>query len=395
MNILARILSHGFAIVVVLLLASVFIYRGELFPGMPMPAFLGLERQDTAEQTSVDESEVTATTGAATAPVTSDVQPSPAMEQPAGEVTEAAVTAPESPAEAPMPAPAVDAPAAEPGPDAAEDMPAAPAGEELAPTAAEEPAIGADVPAPAPEETAPDQPTASADTAADDVTAETGTGLPASTGDVAEAPVPEASPVDVQPEAPMPDTTRQAPTAGEAPAVMSTEEPASLAVPEVPSQAADEPSADVSPTPVDRTPAVETAAPAAPVEEGTPADRMIAAVAPPPSTGMAKPDLDMTRPYHVLAAAREAYWLHDHQEAESLYRQLIALDPDNPDGYGELGNLYFTQGKWEEAASAYFEAGSRLARSGHIMEAENLLDVIRGLESPRANELADIIAQSR
>ena len=133
MNILARILSHGFAIVVVLLLASVFIYRGELFPGMPMPAFLGLERPDTAEQAAVDESEVTGTTGAATAPVTSDVQPSPAMEQPAGEVTEAAITAPESPAEAPMPAPAVDAPAVEPGPDAAEDMPAAPAGEELAP----------------------------------------------------------------------------------------------------------------------------------------------------------------------------------------------------------------------------------------------------------------------
>ena len=122
---------------------------------------------------------------------------------------------------------------------------------------------------------------------------------------------------------------------------------------------------------------------------------MIAAVAPPLPTEKAKPALDMTRPYHVLAAAREAYWLHDHQEAESLYRQLIALDPDNPDGYGELGNLYFTQGKWEEAASAYFEAGSRLARSGHIMEAENLLDVIRGLESPRANELADIITQSR
>lgn len=388
MNILARILSHGFSIVVVLLLASVFIYRGELFPGMPMPAFLGLERPDTAEQAAVDESGVTGTT--ATAPVTSD-------EQPAGEVTEAAITAPESPAEAPMPAPAVDAPAAEPGPDAAADMPAAPAGEEqvpavpAAPMATEEPATGTDVPAPVPEETTPDQPTASADTTADDVTADTETGLPAPTGDVTEAP-----PVEVQPEAPMPNATGQAPTAVEAPAVLSTEEPASPAVPDMPSQADDEPSADIEAAPTHvQAPAVETTAPAVPVEEEAPADYMIAAVAPPPSTGMAKPALDMTRPYHVLAAAREAYWLHDHQEAESLYRQLIALDPDNPDGYGELGNLYFTQGKWEEAAAAYFEAGSRLARSGHIMEAENLLDVIRGLESPQANELADIIAQSR
>jgi hypothetical protein len=437
MNILARILSHGFAIVVVLLLASVFIYRGELFPGMPMPAFLGLERQDTAEQAAVDEPEVTGTTDTASTPVTGDVQPSPAIEQPAGEATETTITAPESPAEAApepvasMPAPVADAPAAEPVPDAAADTPAAPAGEEQAPaapapTATEEPATGAEIPVPFPEGAAPAQPTASPDTTAADVAAYTGTGLPqtgssavaptmpAATGTepvareamdtpddkpaameaIAEPPVPEAPPVDLQPEPPMPDTTGQASTPMETPAGKYTEEPASPAVPDVPSQAADVASADVTLIPV-QTPAMETTVSPAPVKGDAPASDMLAAVAPPPSSGMAMPALDMTRPYHVLAAAREAYWLHDHQEAESLYRQLIALDPDNPDGYGELGNLYFTQGKWEEAASAYFEAGSRLARSGHIMEAENLLDVIRGLESPRANELADIITQSR
>ena len=49
MNILARILSHGFAIVVVILLAVGFMYRGDLFPDLPMPAFLGIDRPAAEE----------------------------------------------------------------------------------------------------------------------------------------------------------------------------------------------------------------------------------------------------------------------------------------------------------------------------------------------------------
>ena len=86
--------------------------------------------------------------------------------------------------------------------------------------------------------------------------------------------------------------------------------------------------------------------------------------------------------------------MRNYEEAEAGYQQLIRLDPDNPDGYGELGNLYFSQGKWEQAASAYFEAGSRLARSGYIEQASNLLDVIRGLDGAQADELAKIISDA-
>ena len=42
MNLLARILSHGFAIAIVLLLAIGLIYRGELFPDWELPEFLSL-----------------------------------------------------------------------------------------------------------------------------------------------------------------------------------------------------------------------------------------------------------------------------------------------------------------------------------------------------------------
>lgn len=433
MNILARILSHGFAIAVVLLLASVFIYRGELFPGMPMPAFLGIDRQDMAEHAVADDTETTEATDTAGAPVTAELQPPPAPVEAAGEVTETAIPVLESAAETtrqpetPIPAPAAEVPVTEPVPEAAaEAPPAVPAGAEQLlgiPTAAE-PVIEAEMPVPVPAEATPDAgagqipgiapppeitepeagveipvpvPAESATADADETASTVTEGVEASGSELAAPqasagpPVPGVPPVDVQPESSLPDTAAEAMTTMETPAAGSPAEPAAPAAPAGPLEKAGVPATGAAATPVEP-PAAESATPAA---TGMPAADMVATVAPALSAGTHKPDLDMTRPYHVLAAAREAYWLHDHREAESLYRQLIALDPDNPDGYGELGNLYFTQGKWEEAASVYFEAGSRLARTGHIMEAENLLDVIRGLESPRADELADIIAQSR
>ena len=44
MNLFARILSHGFALVVVAFLAIGFIYLGDLFPGMELPDFLVFEK---------------------------------------------------------------------------------------------------------------------------------------------------------------------------------------------------------------------------------------------------------------------------------------------------------------------------------------------------------------
>ena len=71
------------------------------------------------------------------------------------------------------------------------------------------------------------------------------------------------------------------------------------------------------------------------------------------------------------------------------------MDPDNPDGYGELGNMYFSQGQWEEAASAYYEAGVRLIRQGLLDQAEELVAVIRGLNGGHADDLEQKIKEAR
>ena len=92
-------------------------------------------------------------------------------------------------------------------------------------------------------------------------------------------------------------------------------------------------------------------------------------------------------PYRVLAAAREAYWLRDYAAAEQKYQELIALEPGNPDGYGELGNMYFSQGDWDKASASYYEAGTRLAAQGMYDRARQLVEVIRGLNGEQAGDL--------
>jgi tetratricopeptide (TPR) repeat protein len=93
------------------------------------------------------------------------------------------------------------------------------------------------------------------------------------------------------------------------------------------------------------------------------------------------------KPYEVMAKAREAFWLRDFELAEQQYRKLTQLDPDNPDGYGEMGNMYFSQGKWDESAEAYYQAGVRLVNEGFVEQAQQLVGVIRGLNNPRADDL--------
>jgi tetratricopeptide (TPR) repeat protein len=99
--------------------------------------------------------------------------------------------------------------------------------------------------------------------------------------------------------------------------------------------------------------------------------------------------------YESLAAAREAYWLRDYEGAENHYRLLIQLEPDNPDWYGELGNMYFAQGQWQQAAAVYYEAGVRLLNDGKVVQASQMVDVIRGLNGVEADDLEEQINASQ
>jgi TolA-binding protein len=85
-----------------------------------------------------------------------------------------------------------------------------------------------------------------------------------------------------------------------------------------------------------------------------------------------------------LNLARQAYWAGDLERAKQEYSALIRRLPDNPDLYGELGNLRYAQGDWEGAADSYYEAGTRLVKQGRTAQAVHLLSVVRGLSKDKA-----------
>jgi len=90
--------------------------------------------------------------------------------------------------------------------------------------------------------------------------------------------------------------------------------------------------------------------------------------------------------------ARQSYWMGNALAAENIYLQLADIEDDNPDIYGELGNVYYTQGKWSEAGKAYYEAAVRLIDLDRKNQVDYLLRVIEGLDSASAEKLKQKIS---
>lgn len=89
----------------------------------------------------------------------------------------------------------------------------------------------------------------------------------------------------------------------------------------------------------------------------------------------------------LLIQAREAFWRRDVAKAEALYSKLAEAQPGNPDLWGELGNLYFSQNKIKEASDAYYKAAEILIEEGHIRQVENLMGIIGNVDQEKAREL--------
>lgn len=86
------------------------------------------------------------------------------------------------------------------------------------------------------------------------------------------------------------------------------------------------------------------------------------------------------------ASAREAF-SKGKPEAVTAYLDLAKRFPDVPELTGELGNIYFQQGKMTEAAAQYYETAQRLIRLGQPGPAACLIDVMRYLDADKAKAL--------
>jgi len=89
----------------------------------------------------------------------------------------------------------------------------------------------------------------------------------------------------------------------------------------------------------------------------------------------------------LLFKARLAYWNGDLKTAETTYIQLTEMVNDDPNAYGELGNLYYMQSKWKQASDAYYQAALKLSKTKNAFQAQHLLRIIRGLDTETADKL--------
>lgn len=89
----------------------------------------------------------------------------------------------------------------------------------------------------------------------------------------------------------------------------------------------------------------------------------------------------------LLNQARLAFQSGNSDKAVSLYKELSDLNPDDPNVYGELGNIFYSQGKWKQAGQAYYEAATRLLQKGQRGQVQYLHRVIQGLDQESAEKL--------
>lgn len=102
-------------------------------------------------------------------------------------------------------------------------------------------------------------------------------------------------------------------------------------------------------------------------------------------------DINTSSERDLLISARNAFNKGAVSESEKLYIELTQLDNDNPDTFGELGNVYYSQGKWDEAGQAYYEAAVRLITEGNYNQVVYLQRVIKGLNTEHAEKLSQLM----
>lgn len=93
----------------------------------------------------------------------------------------------------------------------------------------------------------------------------------------------------------------------------------------------------------------------------------------------------------LLFYARNAYSHGQLVQSEKFYIELTQLDNDTADIFGELGNVYYSQGKWDKAGQAYYEAAVRLIAEGKREQVSYLHRVIEGLNTEHADKLAQVM----
>lgn len=93
--------------------------------------------------------------------------------------------------------------------------------------------------------------------------------------------------------------------------------------------------------------------------------------------------------------ARQAYMNRDFAKTEALYKSMAATNPNNVNILGELGNLYYSQRRMDDAATYYLSAGKQLIRQGNPNQAMSLIGVLQNIAPAKAQELRNFATASQ
>jgi tetratricopeptide (TPR) repeat protein len=98
---------------------------------------------------------------------------------------------------------------------------------------------------------------------------------------------------------------------------------------------------------------------------------------------MANPaQMDVTS---ALEEARRAFHAGNLDEAEARYRAILSV-ADNPDAFGELGNIFFARRQFSDANDAYLKAAEGLIAQNRLLQAQYVIGVLMNSQPEYAQQ---------
>ena len=95
----------------------------------------------------------------------------------------------------------------------------------------------------------------------------------------------------------------------------------------------------------------------------------------------------------LLFQARQAYWDKNYEQAIQGYQQLIQKEPNNPDYFGELGNIYYSLNDFPNASRHYSQAALVLIQHNKMEQARSLVSPVTAMNRELGDKLRQRMAQ--
>lgn len=101
------------------------------------------------------------------------------------------------------------------------------------------------------------------------------------------------------------------------------------------------------------------------------------------------PQVELQSPLAAWRDARAAVWQGDLDSAVAQYRALVAMQPENFDAYGEMGNVLLAQSDVAAAVEAYATAARLIRQAGNLEMAWRVAAIVAQLDEEQGRNLYD------